>query len=95
MKSIVTEASFKSTRGEYARVLMSKVTFYTDGNLNMREDYGPSGSLLNSGSYSFLEGERVVKMEAIYPPNVIVLGDQTKIKRSNDPRYTYKIRLQV
>jgi len=91
VKSVVTEASFKSARGKSARVLMSKLTFTADGNLNTREDYGPSGDLLNSSSYSFLEGERVVKMETIYPPNMIVLGDPTKIKRSSDPRYTYKI----
>lgn len=87
VKSVVTEASDKSTR-----VLMSKLTFDADGNLNTREDYGPSGDLLNSSSYSFLAGERVVKMETIYPPNMIVIGDPTKIKRSSDPRYTYKIR---
>src|SRR5215510_11660771 len=73
VKSVVTEASGKSTR-----VRMSKLTFDADGNLNTREDYLPSSDLLNSSSYSFLEGERVVKMVTIYPPNMIVIGDPTK-----------------
>ena len=90
VKSVVTEVS--SVNGKPARILMSKLTFHADGNLNTREDYGPSGDLLNSSSYSYLEGERVVKMEAIYPSNMIVVGDPTKVKRSSDPRYTYKIR---
>jgi hypothetical protein len=90
VKSVVIEAS--SASGKSARVVMSKLTFHADGNLNTREDYGPAGDLLTSSSYSFLEGERVVKMETIYPPNMVVLGDPTKTKRSSDPRYTYKIR---
>ena len=90
VKSVVTEASGKSTH-----VPMSKLTFDADGNLITREDYGPSGDLLNSSSYSVLEGERVVKMKTIYPPNTIVIGDPTKIKRSSDPRYTYKIRYKL
>jgi len=92
VKSVVTEAILESPSGKPARILMGKMTFDVDGNLNTREDYGPSGELLNSSAYSFLEGERVVKMETIYPKNMIVLGDPTKIKRPSDPRYTYKIR---
>jgi len=92
VKSVVTEAILESPSGKPARILMGKMVFDADGNLNTREDYGPSGELLNSSAYSFLEGERVVKMETIYPKNMIVLGDPTKVKRPSDPRYTYKIR---
>jgi hypothetical protein len=92
VKSVITEAILESPSGKPARILMMKMTFDADGNLNTREDYGPSGELLNSSAFSFLEGERVVKMESITPKNVVILGDPTKIKRSTDPRYTYKIR---
>src|ERR1043166_1970049 len=86
VKSVVTEAILESPNGKPARILMGKMTFDADGNLNTREVYGPSGELLTSSAYSFLEGERVVKMEAIDPKNMIVIGDPTKIKRSSDPR---------
>ena len=97
VKTVTIEISLidKSTgKPESTRQRGRMETFDVDGNLTEHKTYDPWGDVLATLTYSFLDGERVVKRE-IQSKRMMVVTPVTPGKeptRPSDPRYTARIK---
>jgi hypothetical protein len=101
VQKIVTESaklmSDSGGRVEAKRQMNSVVTYDVEGNRVKRQGYDYRGNLFQINEYSFIDGDKVVKMEIIsheYDPPPIAIGPSPNKENAKptDPRYTYKFK---
>lgn len=97
VKTVTVEVSLinESTgKPESTRQRGSMESFDADGNLTEHKTYDPWGDVLATLTYSFLDGERVVKRDILSKRMMVVrpVAPGKAPTRPSDPRYTAKIK---
>lgn len=97
VKTVIEEkAELKQSGGkavEAPKKPRNILTFDADGNLVSDKVYDHLGDEFDMRTYSFLDGERVVKHEVLSKSVIrVTAGPRTQATQPADPRYTAKIR---
>jgi preprotein translocase subunit YajC len=101
VQKVVTESAKLTNESgnwvEAKRQMNSVVIYDAEGNRMKREGYDYRGNLFQINEYSFIDGDKVVRMETIrheYDPPAVAVAPSTNKENAkpSDPRYTYKFK---